>query len=62
MDDAPCAQVLYGDNDLHYLPTTSEAMRRLGPSATLRFVPRADHHLYIDNPDGFHELVERALA
>ena len=61
----PPTTLLYGSNDLHYIPTLSEAVKAVAAVSRepvrMDFVRRADHHLYIDNPEDFHAKVARAI-
>ena len=49
-----------------YIPTMPKAVAAVQAASrepvVLSFVRDAGHHLYADNPEGFHRLVERALA
>ena len=68
----PPTTLLYGDRDFHYyIPTLPEALKAVKAmvkaatghgSVALGFALRADHHLYVDNPSGFHQMAARALA
>jgi len=62
----PPTTLLYGAHDLHYIPTMPEAVQAVQKASPqpvrMSFVPRADHHLYCDNPNEFHRLCEKALA
>lgn len=62
----PPTTLLYGDHDLHYIPTMPQAIKAVqaasGAPVRMAFVRHADHHLYVDNPPDFHRNVELALA
>ena len=63
----PPTTLLYGSHDLHYIETMPDAVSRVAAASphgrvAMHFVRRSDHHLYIDNPEEFHQRVEEALA
>ena len=54
--------ILYGDNDWLYRDGVEcnaavDSMRGAGAKVELRVIPRAGHHLYMDNAEGFHTAV-----
>ena len=52
--------VLFGDSDWLHHPGVGAVVGR-NPGARLRTVPRAGHHLYLDNTAGFHREIDEFL-
>lgn len=64
--DIPCeTEWVYGDHDWMDVDGGYEACRRInamGGSATLTVVRNSGHHVYLDNPQDFNDLVKRFMA
>lgn len=52
--------ILYGDNDWLCFPEVNsyvDTLRNYGVDASLSVIRQAGHHLYMDNPDQYHDEI-----
>ncbi|KAJ1569587.1 Alpha/beta hydrolase domain-containing protein 4 [Cladochytrium tenue] len=61
LDPATRMAMLFGDHDWMLSPAVLALPLVRSGRASFHVVPAAGHHLYMDNPDGFHQALVEAL-